>query len=183
MILEATNFNIMQVYGICLQQSVPSLSSGNFSLITEKVVSLFSCGLFKTFVEEVMELVELNPLRDSRLGLPGSTGLPTKQRKRLTIADELVANPSIIFMDEPTSGLDARAAAIVMRTVRNTLDTGRTVNCTIHEPSINFFEAFHEVMKPVYLALRSVIVMLIRDLVFVCTLSILERICSPHRPF
>ncbi|KAK9923261.1 hypothetical protein M0R45_031690 [Rubus argutus] len=100
----------------------------------------------KMFTEEVMELVELNPLRQSLVGLPGVDGLSTEQRKRLTIAVELVANPSIIFMDEPTSGLDARAAAIVMRTVRNTVDTGRTVVCTIHQPSIDIFESFDELL-------------------------------------
>ncbi|XP_071711095.1 ABC transporter G family member 36-like [Rutidosis leptorrhynchoides] len=99
-----------------------------------------------TFVEQVMELVELDDLKDAIVGLPGVTGLSTEQRKRLTIAVELVANPSIIFMDEPTSGLDARAAAIVMRTVRNTVDTGRTVVCTIHQPSIDIFEAFDELL-------------------------------------
>ncbi|XP_059660861.1 ABC transporter G family member 31 [Cornus florida] len=98
------------------------------------------------FVEEVMKLVELDNLRHALVGLPGSTGLSTEQRKRLTIAVELVANPSIIFMDEPTSGLDARAAAIVMRTVRNTVDTGRTVVCTIHQPSIDIFESFDELL-------------------------------------
>ncbi|KAF5748216.1 pleiotropic drug resistance protein 1-like isoform X2 [Tripterygium wilfordii] len=98
----------------------------------------------KTFVEEVMDLVELTPLREALVGLPGVNGLSTEQRKRLTIAVELVANPSIIFMDEPTSGLDARAAAIVMRTVRNTVNTGRTVVCTIHQPSIDIFDAFDE---------------------------------------
>ncbi|XP_062082924.1 pleiotropic drug resistance protein 2-like [Humulus lupulus] len=98
----------------------------------------------KMFVEEVMDLVEIQPLRNAIVGLPGVDGLSTEQRKRLTIAVELVANPSIIFMDEPTSGLDARAAAIVMRTVRNTVDTGRTVVCTIHQPSIDIFEAFDE---------------------------------------
>ncbi|XP_020088222.1 ABC transporter G family member 42-like [Ananas comosus] len=98
------------------------------------------------FVDEVMELVELDNLKDAIVGLPGITGLSTEQRKRLTIAVELVANPSIIFMDEPTSGLDARAAAIVMRTVRNTVDTGRTVVCTIHQPSIDIFEAFDELL-------------------------------------
>ncbi|KAF3795431.1 hypothetical protein EJ110_NYTH04967 [Nymphaea thermarum] len=41
-------------------------------------------------------------------------------------------------------GLDSRAAAIIMRTVRNTVDTGRTVVCTIHQPSIDIFEAFDE---------------------------------------
>ncbi|KAK9938203.1 hypothetical protein M0R45_014956 [Rubus argutus] len=98
------------------------------------------------FIEEVMELVELASLQDALVGLPGISGLSTEQRKRLTIAVELVANPSIIFMDEPTSGLDARAAAIVMRTVRNTVDTGRTVVCTIHQPSIDIFEAFDELL-------------------------------------
>ncbi|KVH93844.1 AAA+ ATPase domain-containing protein [Cynara cardunculus var. scolymus] len=66
------------------------------------------------FVEEVMELVELIPLKGALVGLPGVDGLSTEQRKRLTIAVELVANPSIVFMDEPTSGLDARSAAILL---------------------------------------------------------------------
>jgi len=80
------------------------------------------------------------------VGLPGANGLSTEQRKRLTIAVELVSNPSIIFLDEPTSGLDARAAAIVMRAVKNVADTGRTVACTVHQPSIEIFEAFDQVI-------------------------------------
>ncbi|KAL6326644.1 hypothetical protein AAG906_009770 [Vitis piasezkii] len=89
----------------------------------------------QVFVEEVMELVELHPLRDALVGLPGIHGLSTEQRKRLTVGVEL-----------PTTGLDARAAAVVMRTVRNTVDTGRTVVCTIHQPSIDIFEAFDELL-------------------------------------
>ena len=122
-----------------------------FSIIILTIISLSEFLIhdpnkrLQMFIEEVMELVELNPLRNALVGLPGVNGLSTEQRKRLTIAVELVANPSIIFMDEPTSGLDARAAAIVMRTVRNTVDTGRTVVCTIHQPSIDIFEAFDEV--------------------------------------
>ena len=87
-----------------------------------------------------MALVELEPLRNSIVGIPGQFGLSVEQRKRLTIAVELVANPAVVFMDEPTSGLDARAAAIVMRAVRNTVNTGRTVVCTIHQPSIDIFD-------------------------------------------
>lgn len=97
------------------------------------------------FIDEVMDLVELTGLKNAMVGLAGATGLSAEQRKRLTIAVELVASPSIIFMDEPTTGLDARAAAIVMRTVRKTVDTGRTVVCTIHQPSIEIFESFDEV--------------------------------------
>ena len=43
-------------------------------------------------------------------------------------------------------GLDARAAAIVMRTVRNIVNTGRTIVCTIHQPSIDIFESFDELL-------------------------------------
>ncbi|KAF7126903.1 hypothetical protein RHSIM_Rhsim11G0102000 [Rhododendron simsii] len=96
------------------------------------------------FVREVLEIIELDEIRNCLVGMPGISGLSTEQRKRLTIAVELVANPSIIFMDEPTTGLDARAAAIVMRAVKNVADTGRTIVCTIHQPSIDIFEAFDE---------------------------------------
>ncbi|XP_058191678.1 pleiotropic drug resistance protein 3-like isoform X2 [Rhododendron vialii] len=98
------------------------------------------------FVREVLEIIELDEIRDCLVGMPGVSGLSTEQRKRLTIAVELVANPSIIFMDEPTTGLDARAAAIVMRAVKNVADTGRTIVCTIHQPSIDIFEAFDELV-------------------------------------
>ncbi|KAF9599140.1 hypothetical protein IFM89_035419 [Coptis chinensis] len=80
-----------------------------------------------------MRLVELDSLRLALVGLPGSSGLSTEQRKRLTIAVELVANPSIIFMDELvanpsiTSWLDARAAAIVLRTLLLMKRGGRVI--------------------------------------------------------
>lgn len=98
-------------------------------------------------MNEVLETIELDGIKDSLVGIPGVNGLSTEQRKRLTIAVKLVANPSIIFMDEPTTGLDARAAAIVMRAVKNVVDTGRTIVCTIHQPSIDIFEAFDEVKQ------------------------------------
>ncbi|XP_024966212.1 pleiotropic drug resistance protein 3-like [Cynara cardunculus var. scolymus] len=98
------------------------------------------------FIEEILEIVELYAIKDALVGIPGVSGLSTEQRKRLTIAVEVIANPSIIFMDEPTTGLDARSAAIVMRAVKNIVDTGRTIVCTIHQPSIDIFEAFDELI-------------------------------------
>ncbi|XP_057537682.1 ABC transporter G family member 39-like [Amaranthus tricolor] len=123
-----------------------------FITVSESIVFSASLRLPKdinskakqNFVEEIMELMELTPIKDALVGQANVNGLSVEQRKRLTIAVELVANPSILFMDEPTSGLDARAAAIVMRVVRNTVNTGRTVVCTIHQPSIHIFESFDE---------------------------------------
>ncbi|XP_039051988.1 ABC transporter G family member 37-like [Hibiscus syriacus] len=90
---------------------------------------------FQVFVKDVLEIMEHNEVKDALVGIPGISGLSNAQHKRLTIAVELVANPSVIFMDEPISGLDARAAAIVMRAVKNVVDTCRTIICTIHQSS------------------------------------------------
>jgi ABC-type multidrug transport system ATPase subunit len=60
------------------------------------------------FVDEVIELVELGPLRDALVGGSGEgNGLSVEQRKRVSVAVELVANPAIVFMDEPTTGKNA----------------------------------------------------------------------------
>jgi ABC-type multidrug transport system ATPase subunit len=68
------------------------------------------CCLFwlqvRAYVEQVIDIVDLTDLSFSLVGLPGGAGgLSTEQLKRLTIAVELVANPSVVFMDEPTSGM------------------------------------------------------------------------------
>jgi ABC-type multidrug transport system ATPase subunit len=93
------------------------------------------------FAAEVLELLELTPLAARRTG-----ALSQGEAKRLTIAVELAANPALLFLDEPTSGLDARAAAVVCRVLRRVADTGRTVVCTIHQPSAAVFFAFDELL-------------------------------------
>ena len=57
------------------------------------------------YVDEVIGIVELQSVQNKLVGMPKISGLSVEQRKRLTIAVELVANPSVVFMDEPTSGL------------------------------------------------------------------------------
>ncbi|KAL5975633.1 hypothetical protein ACLOJK_019958 [Asimina triloba] len=139
----------VRIAGYCEQDNIHSpCMTVHESLLYSAWLRLPSCVDLETekvFVDEVMDLVEFTSLSDALVGQPGVDGLSTEQRKRLTIATELVANPSVVFMDEPTSGLDARAAAIVMRTVRNIADTGQTTVCTIHQPSIDIFESFDEV--------------------------------------
>lgn len=94
-----------------------------------------------SFVREIMRLLEL----DSIKGRPAGS-LAVGEAKRLTIGCELAANPSLLFLDEPTTGLDARSAAQVMRVLRNVADTGRTVVCTIHQPSYDVFSAFDDLL-------------------------------------
>jgi len=70
-------------------------------------------------------LLELTNIQDLQVGTDETGGLSFEQRKRLSIAVEVVANPSLIFLDEPTSGLDARAAGIVMRGMKKIALQGR----------------------------------------------------------
>ncbi len=69
-----------------------------------------------------------------------------EQRKRVSIAVELAANPSILFLDEPTTGLDARSAEVVIRNIRTIANSGRTVVCTIHQPSPRVFYHFDKLL-------------------------------------
>src|ERR1700677_3598293 len=57
------------------------------------------------------------------------------QRKRASIAVELLTRPRIFFLDEPTSGLDPSTAADVMRLLRRVTQRGVTVVLTTHEPA------------------------------------------------
>ncbi|GBF90608.1 ABC transporter G family member protein [Raphidocelis subcapitata] len=112
-------------------------------------------ALVRAHVVEVLDTVDLGPQTHALVGDAlagdgggggGGAGLSAEQRKRLTIAVELVAQPSVVMMDEPTSGLDARSAAVVMRAIRNIGLGGRTVIVTIHQPSIEIFEAFDSLL-------------------------------------
>jgi ATP-binding cassette subfamily G (WHITE) protein 2 (SNQ2) len=76
-----------------------------------------------------------------KFSAPGS-GLSIEQRKRLTLATELVAKPTLLFLDEPTSGLDGQSAHEICRFMRKLASYGQAVICTIHQPSATLFDAF-----------------------------------------
>ncbi|RHY18619.1 hypothetical protein DYB32_010355, partial [Aphanomyces invadans] len=88
-------------------------------------------------VEDCIRLLELEKIADSII-----RGSSVEQMKRLTIGVELAAAPSVLFLDEPTSGLDARSAKLIMTGIRKIASTGRTVACTIHQPSAEVFDMF-----------------------------------------
>uniref|UniRef100_M4BGT2 ABC transporter domain-containing protein n=1 Tax=Hyaloperonospora arabidopsidis (strain Emoy2) TaxID=559515 RepID=M4BGT2_HYAAE len=92
-------------------------------------------------VNECLELLDLHPIADQII-----RGSSVEQMKRLTIGVELAAQSSVLFLDEPTSGLDARSAKLIMDGVRKVANTGRTVVCTIHQPSTEVFSVFDSLL-------------------------------------
>ncbi|KAF1323093.1 Atp-binding protein, partial [Globisporangium splendens] len=92
-------------------------------------------------VNECLELLDLDSIADRVI-----RGCSVEQLKRLTIGVELAAQPSVLFLDEPTSGLDARSAKLIMDGVRKVADTGRTILCTIHQPSTEVFMLFDSLL-------------------------------------
>jgi len=68
------------------------------------------------------------------------------ESKRVSIANELLINPSILFLDEPTSGLDSTSAYSILTTLQELCRQGRTVICAIHQPSSQMFMKFDRLL-------------------------------------
>ena len=78
-------------------------------------------------VADVMDALDLTRRAEIRIG-----ALSGGQRKRASIAVELLTQPHVFFLDEPTSGLDPATAADLLRLLRRLADAGRTVVLTTH---------------------------------------------------
>jgi ABC-type multidrug transport system ATPase subunit len=68
------------------------------------------------------------------------------QRKRVSVALELLTQPSILFLDEPTSGLDSKVALDVVKLLKKLALAGRTIICTIHQPSDKVLSQFDKLV-------------------------------------
>ncbi|KAL3657250.1 hypothetical protein V7S43_017910 [Phytophthora oleae] len=141
----ANDLAIRRCTGYCEQMDIHSDSATVrealvFSAMLRQDASIPTAQKMES-VDECIDLLELGPIADKII-----RGSSTEQMKRVTIGVELAAQPSIIFMDEPTSGLDARSAKLIMNGVRKIADSGRTIVCTIHQPSTEVFNLFDSLL-------------------------------------
>ncbi len=92
-----------------------------------RLPSDFSYEQVKWRIDEVLEDVEMTERRNLLV-----SKLSGGQRKRVSIALELLANPSVFFLDEPTSGLDPGLDRKMMVLLRRLADRGRTIILVTH---------------------------------------------------
>lgn len=68
------------------------------------------------------------------------------ERRRVSLAVQLLTDPPFLFCDEPTTGLDSYSAGAVVEHLRLFAARGKAVICTIHQPASGIFDLFHQVL-------------------------------------
>ncbi|KDO26430.1 hypothetical protein SPRG_08233 [Saprolegnia parasitica CBS 223.65] len=141
----ATKLAISRVTGYCEQtdqhcESATFREALEFSAFLRQSSDVSDADKMAS-VEECLTLLDMHGLADTIV-----RGSSVEQMKRLTIGVELASNASILFLDEPTSGLDARAALRIMKGLTQIAKSGRTIVCTIHQPSSEVFEMFDQLL-------------------------------------
>ena len=81
-------------------------------------------------VDETLASLDLAERRTLRVG-----SLSGGQRKRASIAVEMLTRPDVFFLDEPTSGLDPATAREVLGVLRRLAGAGTTIVLTTHSPT------------------------------------------------
>ncbi|KAG5253860.1 ABC transporter-related family protein [Salix suchowensis] len=101
--------------------------------------------------EEIDDVVEgtisemgLQDCSDRMVGNWHLRGISGGEKKRLSIAIEILTRPRLLFLDEPTSGLDSASSFFVIQTLRNIARDGRTIISSIHQPSSEVFALFDD---------------------------------------
>lgn len=90
-------------------------------------------------INNLLYNLDLNDQKNILIGNDEKKGLSGGQKKRLSIALEIINDPNIIFLDEPTSGLDTYNAFNVIKILKNMTETNKTIIIILHQPASEIF--------------------------------------------
>ena len=100
-------------------------------------------------VDETLAQLGLTEVKDSLIGSSSGgsgRGISGGERKRVSVAVELVAKPSVLLLDEPTSGLDSSTALQLMITLKELAAMGHAIAVVIHQPRTSIFDLFDNLL-------------------------------------
>lgn len=156
--------NVVMTGNILFNGKKRSLDNGVVAYVTQEDVLLGTLTVRETLTysahlrlptkmtkEELNGVVEgtiiemgLQDCADRLIGNWHLRGLSGGEKKRLSIALEILTRPCLLCLDEPTSGLDSASAFFVVQTLRNIARDGRTIISSIHQPSSEVFALFDD---------------------------------------
>jgi ABC-type multidrug transport system ATPase subunit len=98
-------------------------------------------------IEGLIDAFGLRRQVNTIVGTPLRKGLSGGQKRRLSVASQLVTGPRIVFLDEPTSGLDSAASYECMDYIKQVAKQHNLIIiCSIHQPSTTTFQLFDQLM-------------------------------------
>ena len=97
-------------------------------------------------VEQVILELGLKDCANTRIGNNEYKGCSGGEKRRCSLAVQMLANPSVLFLDEVTTGLDASTAYQLMLTLKNLAGKGRNIIITIHQPRSEIWSLFDNVV-------------------------------------
>lgn len=98
-------------------------------------------------VQSLIKSLGLQKQQDTLIGTPIRKGISGGQKRRVSVASQLVTSPKVLFLDEPTSGLDSAASYEVMKLISEvTKRYNLIVIAAIHQPSTTTFELFDKLL-------------------------------------
>ncbi|GLT82163.1 hypothetical protein SLE2022_005710 [Rubroshorea leprosula] len=156
--------NVVMTGNILLNGKKRRLDYGVVAYVTQEDVMLGTLTVKETIAysahlrlpnnltrEEINDIVNgtimsmgLQDCADTVIGNWHLRGISGGEKKRLSIALEILTMPQVLFLDEPTSGLDSASAFFVIQTLRSIAQEGRTVISSIHQPSSEVFALFDD---------------------------------------
>ncbi|KAG0515046.1 hypothetical protein BDA96_10G245400 [Sorghum bicolor] len=97
-------------------------------------------------VDAIITELNLERCRHTKIGGAFVRGVSGGERKRTSIGNEILVDPSLLLLDEPTSGLDSTSASKLILILQRLAKTRRTIITTIHQPSSRMFHMFDKLL-------------------------------------
>ncbi|NXS12055.1 ABCG5 protein, partial [Neodrepanis coruscans] len=117
------------------------------SLTYTALLTLKKCSknFIKKKVDAVMSELSLSDMADKIIGCRNFVGISGGERRRVSVAAQLLQDPKVMLLDEPTTGLDCLTANQLVMLLSELAHRGRIVILTIHQPRSELFRLFDKI--------------------------------------